>query len=204
MFIKYHRLDIDVQRLYFESDELAEEMEKRFSNHKVPVLIDDGFEIWDTLAILEYLCERYPETNGLPTSVKARAVARSVCAEMHSSFAALRNDIPMNCRRYFPGYRISDPGKKDIDRIQRLWRHCRENYGADGPWLFGHFSIADAMFAPVVMRFRSVDISLDSLSQSYCDTLNRCEAVREWLHHARQETHRCEQDELDWPSEAIE
>ena len=203
MFIKYHQLDVDVERLMFESDELAQRLDGLFSNGKVPVLIDDDLEIWDTLAILEYLNERFPDCQGLPASVQARGVARSVCAEMHSSFSGLRNDIPMNCRSFFPGYQVGEQAKRDIERIMKVWNFCRMRYGQDGPWLFGHFSLADAMFAPVVMRFRSVEVELDEVSQAYCQTMNESDAVKEWLEHARQETHVFDLDELDWPSRSL-
>ena len=108
MFIKQHRLEVEVERLLFESDEMATRMGESFSNGKVPLLIHDGLEIWDTIAILEYLNEAFPECQGLPVGVEARAVARAVCAEMHSSFQGLRNDVPMNCRRFFSGYKMGE------------------------------------------------------------------------------------------------
>ncbi len=203
MFVRYHKLDIEIERLMFESQELRRQMERSFSNGKVPVLIDGPIEVWDTIAILEYLNEKFPHSGGWPESADGRAVARAVCAEMHSSFQGLRSDIPMNCRRYFPSYEVGERAKKDIDRIQHLWRYCREKFGHQGPWLFGNFTIADAMYAPVVMRFRSVDVDLDEVSQAYCKTMNESEAVREWLQHAQQESHVFDEDELDWPSELL-
>lgn len=203
MFVKYHHLDVEVERLMFESKELADRLDGLFSNGKVPVLIDGETEIWDTMAILEYLNERFPDCRGLPDAPRARGVARAICAEMHSSFSGLRNDIPMNCRRFFPGYEVGEQAKRDIERIQQLWRFCRTNYGQEGPWLFGHFSLADAMFAPVVMRFRSVEVALDDVSSAYCHTMNESDAVKKWLDNARQETHVFDVDELDWPSRSL-
>ncbi len=203
MFVRHNKLDVHIERLMFESDELKQRMKGGFSNGKVPVLIDGDLEVWDSIAILEYLNEKYPHAGGLPISAEARALARSICAEMHSSFQGLRNDIPMNCRRFFPGYVIGEQAKKDINRIQQLWCYCRKNYGQSGPWLFGEFTIADAMYAPVVMRFRSVDVELNDVSQAYCETMNQCDAVAEWLDHARLEDHLFDEDELDWPSRLL-
>ena len=158
--------------------------------------------MWDSLAILEYLGERYPDAHPWPDDRAARAVARSVSAEMHSSFAALRSEAPMNLRRRFPGYRLSAAALADVDRIQAVWRYCRHRYGADGPWMFGRFSIADAMYAPVVMRFRSVAVDLDQVAQSYCDTMNGDDSVLEWIRRGQAETHEVVEDELDWPGES--
>lgn len=175
-----------------------------FSNGKVPFLIDDGFEVWDFLAVLEYLAESYPGTNGWPRDQRAKVMARAVSAEMHSGFSELRSALPMNCHRYFPGYRLNDSASEDVKRIQAVWRRCRTMYGKNGPWLFGDFSIADAMYAPIVMRFRSIDIKLDLTSQEYCETMHACGAVQQWLAEAKTETAVIDKDELDWPGEPVD
>ena len=203
LFIRHHDLPIEITRLALFSEEFYKELGKHLSNSKVPLLIDDNLEVWDTIAILEYLAEKYPQTRGWPQDSQVCAVARSVCAEMHASFSAMRNEMPMNCRRYFPGYQISADANKDINRIQLIWNHCRQNYGSAGPWLFGRFSIADAMYAPVVMRFRSFDVELDNVSQAYCDTMNTSAAVIEWVENGRMEHETVSEDEIDWPGEDI-
>ena len=204
LFVRHHKLDIGIEKLTLFTEETRDRLNEHFSNGKVPLLIDNGLEIWDTMAILEYLAEQYPQTQGWPEDVQARAVARAICAEMHSSFSALRNELPMNCRRYFPGYKLSEKGMRDVDRIQKIWNLCRTNYGQSGPWLFGDFSISDAMYAPVVMRFRSIDIELDEISQYYYDTMHQSESVEEWLAAGKMEEEFLQEDELDWPSEPVD
>ena len=199
-----HRLNLPVSvicRNLFTQDMKAV-LDGRFSNGKVPLLLDGEFEVWDSLAILEYLGERFPEIRSWPADPAARAVARAVSAEMHSSFSALRSEAPMNLRRRFPGYRLGPEALNDVARIQSLWGYCRQRFGAQGPWLFGDFSIADAMFAPVVMRFRSVEVALDEIATSYCETVNGDNSVGEWIRRAWAESHIVAEDEIDWPCES--
>ncbi len=199
----YHQLPVEVIKMRLFSDELAGELQQHFSDGKVPLLHDDAFEVWDSLAILEYLGERFPSTIPWPENMEARAVARSVSAEMHSSFSALRDEAPMNIRMRFPGYVMSEAAQRDVARIQSIWGYCRQKFGADGPWLFGKFTVADAMFAPVVMRFRSVEVDLDDTAKDYCATVNRCESVRKWISLGYLEQDIVAQDEIDWPGELI-
>ena len=138
---------------------------------KVPVLLDGATQVWDSLAIAEYLAERFPEHPLWPADPAARALARCISAEMHSGFGALRENMTMNCRKTLPGKGRAPGVQDDIDRIQSIWRDCRTRYGAGGPFLFGQFSIADAMYAPVVTRFVTYVVSLDPLSQAYVDTI---------------------------------
>ncbi len=200
LFASYHDLDIEVEKLSLNN---LSAIQKRFAHGKVPVLIDGSLEIWDSMAILEYLSETYPDTRGWPQEASARAVARSVSAEMHSSFQALRAELPMNCRKYFPGYRLSNTAMEDVRRIQQIWNFCREKYGGSGPWLFGRFGIADSMYAPVVMRFRSMDVKLDRVSQEYCLAVRECETVKKWLVEASSEAEIVDADEIDHPSVAL-
>ena len=203
LFVHYHQLPVDIVSMRLFSEQLIAELDHHFSNGKVPLLLDGELEVWDSLAILEYLGERFPHTSPWPAASEARAVARAVSAEMHSSFGALRDEAPMNIRTKFPGYALSESARRDITRIQEVWRYCRETYGSEGPWLFGGFSIADAMFAPVVMRFRSVEVDLDPPSAGYCQTMNACESVKHWISLAYGESDTVVEDELDWPSEPI-
>lgn len=202
-FLRYHQIPFETQRISLFSETMEREMAPFFSDDKVPVLLDDGLEVWDSLAILEYLAERYPDKDGWPQDSRARAVARSVSAEMHSSFPALRGEMPMNCRRRFPGFKLSEQGQRDVDRLFSVWRHCRGHYGSSGPWLFGGFTVADCMFAPVVMRLVSYEIVLDETARSYVDTLYSSVAAREWVEIGRREQEIIEQDEADWPSVAL-
>ena len=178
------------------TDTYKHELEPYFSNYKVPVLLDGNFIVWDTLAILEYLAERNQDTHGWPVDARARAVARSVSAEMHSSFAALRNAMPMNCRKHFPGYEINNAVQQDIDRIVRLWQHCKKHYGAGGDWLFGEFSIADAMFAPVVLRLHGYDVTLDGVAGDYVQHVLANDHIKDWIEAGIQEIEIIELDEV--------
>ncbi len=200
LFVAYHGLEVEIEKLSLNDLPV---IQKRFAHGKVPVLIDGSLEIWDSMAILEYLAETYPDLRGWPQETHARAVARSVSAEMHSSFQALRRELPMNCRKYFPDYQLSNTAMKDVKRIQQIWNLCRERYGSGGPWLFGRFGIADSMYAPVVMRFQSMDIKLDPVSQEYCLAVRECVAVKMWLAEASSETEIVNADELDHLSVAL-
>ena len=148
---------------------------------KVPVLLDDAITVWDSLAILGYLAEGLPTFHWWPTDNTARAIARSICAEMHSGFQALRHNMPMNCRARLPGKGMTPDVPSDIDRITAIWRDCRQTFGTEGPLLFGQFTIADAMFAPVALRFVTYDVRLDDVCQQYVEALLALPAMQEWL-----------------------
>ena len=154
---------------------------------KVPVLVVDNLSIWDSLAICEYIAESYPEKKCWPEDSEERAVARSVSNEMHSGFAEVRGRLPMNCRKRIRISDIGEPLQEEIDRICEIWKTCREKYGAGGPFLFGRFSIADAMFAPVVMRFRNYAIPVGGVEQSYMDAVVSLKTLQQWLSEAEQE-----------------
>jgi glutathione S-transferase len=154
---------------------------------KVPVLIDGELHIWDSLAIVEYLAESFPEKPLWPNGRTARAVARSVSAEMHSGFESIREHMPMNCRARYPGKGMGPGVQEDIDRIQALWRDCRGRFGAAGDFLFGSFTIADAMFAPVVMRFQTYGVQLGELEAGYAEAMLEHPAIIEWMEGAQAE-----------------
>ncbi|MGE5545689.1 MAG: glutathione S-transferase family protein [Solirubrobacterales bacterium] len=147
---------------------------------KVPLLIDGSRKIWDSLAICEYLAEQFPEANLWPAEAEARAVARSAAAEMHSGFVNLRSQCPMDVCADTPMAAVSDEVRAEVARIQALWAECRARFGAGGPFLFGRFSIADAMWAPVVTRFTTYHIPLDAVAAAYCDAVWSLPALREW------------------------
>lgn len=155
---------------------------------KVPVLKEGERVVWDSLAIAEYLAEKYPRMNLWPEDPAARAMARSVSAEMHSGFASLRNECPMNIHRKPTPLELSAPTQADIARIQEIWREARSKYSKLGPFLFGHFSIADAMYAPVVFRFTRYAIEMDDVSRAYAETILGLPAVQEWTQAAMAET----------------
>lgn len=163
---------------------------------KVPVLHDQGLVIWDSLAICEYVSEKYLEGRGWPDRLEKRAQARSCAAEMHSGFFQLRGDMPMNCRAEGRRIERSASLQKDIDRIDNLWQKLRLENGVEGPWLFGKFSIADCLFAPVVFRFATYDVKLSAEAQEYARSLLNHPKMQLWLNEARQEPEVIEAEEV--------
>ncbi len=153
---------------------------------KVPVLLDGLLRVHDSLAICEYLAELFPAARLWPQERADRAEARAISAEMHSGFTALRSEMPMNaslCTLLQP----SADCAADIARITTIWRQLRQRFVADGDFLFGHFGIVDAMFAPVVLRFVSYGVTLDPVSQAYADSLLSLPAMQQWLDEAELE-----------------
>jgi glutathione S-transferase len=163
-------------------------IEKFSAAGKVPVLMIDGEPVWDSLAICETAAEMFPEKHLWPEAPEARRVARSACAEMHSGFQKLRGKMPMNIRSRYPGKGLTPESQKDIDRIVGLWTECRERFGGAGSLLFGRFSVADAFFAPIVMRFHAYAVKVPRVAQEYCEAVQALSAVREWIDAARRET----------------
>jgi glutathione S-transferase len=155
---------------------------------KVPTLIDGDVTIWDSLAIIEYLAERFPEKKLWPEDRAARAHARSISAEMHSGFLPLRSECGMNLHRPVSAIKLSADARANAARIEQMWLDCREHYGAQGPFLFGAFTAADAMFAPVVHRFRTYAIPLAPEAKAYMETMMALPAFAEWTKAGLAET----------------
>ena len=155
---------------------------------KVPTLVDGDVTVWDSLAIIEYAAERFPEARLWPEDRAGRAHARSISAEMHSGFVALRSECPMNLHRPVGAITLSADARADIARIQQIWTDCRERYGKSGPFLFGAFGGADAMFAPVVHRFRTFAIEVEPQVRDYMDTMTSLPAFQEWTRAGLAET----------------
>jgi glutathione S-transferase len=164
---------------------------------KVPVLVDGDVTVWDSLAIIEYAAERFPKARLWPDDYAVRAHARSISAEMHSGFAAFRNECGMNLHRPVGAKKLSDDARADIGRIQQIWSDCRQRYGRTGPYLFGSFSGADAMYAPVVHRFRTYDIEVAADVRLYMDVMMALPAFQEWTSAALAETLVIEKFEAD-------
>jgi glutathione S-transferase len=163
----------------------AEQIACHSPSGRVPALQRGGLTIWDSLAICEYLAEIAPEARLWPEDADARAVARSVSAEMHSGFHALRKEFPMDFHARIEGRTPSDQARTDIKRVAEIWRDCRRGFGANGSFLFGAFSIADAMYAPVATRFRTYAIDLarygdDGTAANYAETLLAMPKMIEW------------------------
>lgn len=147
---------------------------------KVPLLVHGDLRVGDSLAICEYVAELFPEAGLWPADRSARAVARSVSAEMHAGFVPLRRDCPMDVRTITPLAEIPAEVRADLDRLTALWGDCRARFGAGGPFLFGRFSMADCMWAPVVTRLRTYALPVDPVSRAYCEAMEGLPAMIEW------------------------
>ena len=154
---------------------------------RVPVLLDGEITVWDTLAIAEYVAERFPEAGVWPSTRSARSFARSVCAEMHSGFGALRTHMPMNIEARLPGLGWNLEVQDDIDRVLQIWTDARAQFGHDGAMLFGRFCAADAFYAPVVWRFVTHGVELPEVARTYMDAVRALPAMQAWEQAARVE-----------------
>lgn len=183
--------DIPFQEIAIHLDraDTSEQIARYSPAGRVPVLIDEEAAIWDSLAICEYLAECYPDKALWPDNRRARAMARSICSEMHAGFAALRSELPMNIRGQYLQREFSAMAQAEMRRIRTIWGSCLATSGYE-QFLFGEFSIADAYFAPVVMRFRTYTIELDAPLQAYAERVAQHAAVQQWVREARAETER--------------
>lgn len=186
-FMQAVGMDFDVERLPLDTPEFAERIDEFSPTGRVPVLLLGDEIIWDSLAICMEVAERLAPHAGWPTKPTHRALARSICSEMHSGYPALRAQMPMNCRATDRKVERTPELDADIWRVCHIWRENRARHADDGPWLFGHFSIVDAMFAPVVFRFRTYGVELDEEEAAYARTVLEHPAIRRWLAQASAE-----------------
>ncbi|MCL4671873.1 MAG: glutathione S-transferase family protein [Sphingomonadaceae bacterium] len=163
---------------------------------KVPILWDGEVVVWDSLAILEYLADKVGRDRFWPKDDAARGMARAVVAEMHSSFRALRSELPMNVRARIEGHRVSEECKQDIVRVLQIWAEARARYGEGGPFLFGTFGAADVFFAPVVSRFVTYGIGVPGFAEAYMETMWEQEWMQAWINAAEDEEWTIEQYEV--------
>jgi glutathione S-transferase len=193
ILMKHLGLGFDERIIPLDTPEFARAIAALSPTRRVPVLEHGSLRIWDSLAICEYACEL--AGFGWPKDRAARAVARAVCAEMHAGFGALRSQWPMNARA--EGRKTAPHPDRDADiaRIFELWNDCRTRFGAAGPWLFGEYSVADAMYAPVVLRFRTYG-ALPAGTQDYASTVLADPRLREWLAAAATEPWTIEASEI--------
>jgi len=166
---------------------------------KVPALADGEVRVWESLAILEYVAEKFPDAHLWPADPQPRAHARAIAAEMHAGFASLRNECPMNFWRPVKKRELSPDAAANVARIDALWIDCRTRFGNGGPFLFGAFTAADAMYAPVVSRFETYAIEVGPLSKAYMEKITALPAWTEWKRAALRERWVLPKDEPDWP-----
>lgn len=182
--------------LKFESKEWDDRIAHVAPARKVPTLWDGeagagtSIVVWETIAIIEYIAERFPQMAIWPRDLRARTMARAITSEMHAGFQSLRNNMPMNIRSQHPGKGMNTSVAADIARIQAIWQGARDQFGArtTAPFLFGEFCAADAMFAPVVMRFETYAPVISEVSQRYCDAVKTTPGVAAWVMDSRRET----------------
>ncbi len=189
-------IEFDEIRIKLDEEDTAARIAEFTDAGCVPVLIVNGTTVWDSMAIAETVAERWPETKLWPQDSDARAHARSISAEMHSGFHALRAQMPMNCRAMGRKVHLPDDLTADIDRVISIWSDCHKRYGDKGEWLFGDFSIADAMYAPVVLRFRTYGINLPDSAKVYANRLLESRAMQDWLAAAETEFEVIQREEV--------
>lgn len=186
--------DQRVIRLY--EPETKPEILKFSPAGKVPVLVDDATAVWESLAICEYAAEKFPEAQLWPADLHARTHARTVSTEMHAGFMPLRRALPFNCRRKPRAVPHDTEAAADIARVTQLWRDARARFGAGGPFMFGTFSIADAMYAPVAGRLRQYAVDLDPVCAAYVEAIHALPAMQQWIADAAAEPWVVERFEL--------
>ena len=193
LLCKFAGIDVEEQSISSDDPSTRAELLLLSPSFLVPRLTINGIKVWDTLAIAETLNEMRPEAGLLPDDRAARSHCRSICGEMHSGFSNLRSALPMNLKAHHPGFRVWAGAQADIDRILTIWRECFTTYG--GPYLFGTLTAADAMYAPVVTRFRTYDVPLDRDCDAYCERISALPPMIEWTSAAQAEPD--ELEELD-------
>jgi glutathione S-transferase len=188
LLLKHNDINFDEIMIPLYQDNTKAELLKYSPAGKVPTLIHQGQSIWDSLAICEFIAELYPDAKAWPINPQDRALARSISHEMHSGFMTIRNSLPMNCRKSMIFNVDSTQLQQEIDRIAEIWQSCRNNYSSVGPFLFGEFSIADAMYAPIVLRFQSYGIKVGTIQSEYMQTILSLPAIKDWISDGLLET----------------
>lgn len=190
-------LDFDETLIQLDTPAMKKQIAEHSRAGRLPVLRHGNVSVWESLAILEYLAETFPEKNFWPKTKATRAVARAISNEMHAGFSGLRNTCPMNLRRPQKPIALNDATRADIARIEEIWRDCRKTYGKGGRFLFGKFCNADAMFAPVVTRFETYAIPVAGDTRAYMDAVLATPAFQKWKAAALKETWIVPHDEVD-------
>ena len=182
-----------------EATDFKERVIKMSGAGKMPVLADGDVRVWESLAILEYLAEKFPAASLWPRDAAARGHARAISAEMHAGFVPLRRQLPMNMWRPVLPRQLDADAKANVARIDSIWTHCRARFGAGGLFLYGAFGAADAMYAPVVSRFHTYAVEVSVAARDYMRAVMALPAWNEWRHAAMREPWVLPHDEVDWP-----
>jgi glutathione S-transferase len=198
--MKVAGIAFEEQLISLDAKDFKERVTKISGTGKVPALVDGDVHVWESLAILEYLAEKFPHTRLWPADAQARAPARAVAAEMHAGFVPLRRDLPMNMWRPVKRHELTPEVQANVRRIDAMWTDCRKRFGAGGSFLFGAFGAADAMYAPVVSRFHTYGVAVGPAAQAYMDAMMALPAWAEWRAAALREPWVLAEDEVDWPT----
>lgn len=199
LLLKHAGIGFKEIRIPLDTERFSAEIGAHSPSRKVPVLKRGDLRVWESLAICEYVAEQFPHSRAWPDDAAARALARAVSLEMHAGFAALRAALPMNCRRRVEGFEPPPHARHDIHRVGEIWRQCLARENRDGPWLFGRFSIADAMYAPVALRFAGYGVTLGPVEDAYVERVLAHAAVAEWVEAAGREPEVIAREEVSAP-----
>jgi len=195
LMLKHLELEFTERQYHFGTPEFESEVPKLSPTRRVPVLLHGELRVWESLAICEYASE-LADHRGWPADAALRACARSFATEMHAGFTSLRSSCPMNARAVGRRVPMTPPLEGDLRRIDAIWSACRRDHGERGPWLFGDFGVADAMYAPVALRVRTYGLPLSQLAARYLETMLGDDHLQQWLRAAEQETIVIPQDEV--------
>ncbi len=196
LLLKVNNIPFEEIRVPLFTEKTHDELKQYTQAGKVPVLHDDGLHVWDSLAICEYISEKYLDNTGWPDDLKLRSEARSYSAEMHSGFFEIRNQMPMNCRAINRNVEIDNKLKQEISRIDQIWSQLLSNHSNSEQWLFGRFTITDAMYAPLIFRFKTYDVALSKNSEQYLEKVYSNKFMQQWLVDARNESEIIEMAEV--------
>ena len=197
--MKVAGIAFDEEVISLDAKDFKSRVTKISGTGKVPALADGKVQVWESLAILEYLAEKHPDACLWPAEPAARALARAIAAEMHAGFVPLRRHLPMNMWRPVMPRELAPDVESNVRRIEAIWSDCRTRYGAGGAYLFGSFGAADAMYAPVVSRFHTYAVEVGAMARAYMDAVMALPAWGEWRTAALKEPWVLAEDEVDWP-----
>jgi glutathione S-transferase len=198
--MKVAGIDFAEEVISLNAADFKERVSRVSGTGKVPVLSDGDVHVWESLAILEYLAEKHPDAGLWPSDPGARACARAIASEMHAGFVPLRRHLPMNMWRPVRPRDLPEPVAANVRRIESIWTDCRTRFGKGGPFLFGRFGAADAMYAPVVSRFQTYAVAVSGVARDYMQAVMALPAWTEWRSAALEEPWVLPEDEVDWPT----